>query len=103
MMSRRPFLAFSTMVVLTTGCADDVVAPVPAHTPPRPVAEVSAAAITTVMSGLNSPRGLSFGPEGGLYVAEAGTTQTTGSCVGFLEGATPATKCWSGTGSVSRL
>jgi hypothetical protein len=26
-----------------------------------------------VMSGLVSPRGLSFGPDGGLYVAEAGS------------------------------
>ena len=28
--------------------------------------------VTVVMSGLDSPRGLTFGPEGALYVAEAG-------------------------------
>jgi hypothetical protein len=32
----------------------------------------SNAALTCVMSGLDSPRGLAFGPEGALYVAEAG-------------------------------
>ena len=30
------------------------------------------ATITTVMSGLDNPRGLAFAPDGGLYVVEAG-------------------------------
>ena len=29
--------------------------------------------VTEVMSGLVTPRGLAFGPDGGLYVAEAGS------------------------------
>jgi sugar lactone lactonase YvrE len=32
----------------------------------------SGATVTLVASGLNNPRGIAFGPEGGLYVAEAG-------------------------------
>jgi hypothetical protein len=98
-MSRSPFLVVP--VVLASACADDVTGP--ARTPVRPAAIVSSTDITTVMRGLNSPRGLDFGPEGGLYVAEAGTTQLTGACAPFLEGTMPATKCYSGTGSVSRL
>ena len=99
MMSSRPLLLIP--LLLTSACADDVAGPT--HVPARAAAVVSSADITVVMSGLNSPRGLDFGPEGGLYVAEAGTTRATGGCVDFLEGATPATKCYSGTGSISRL
>lgn len=39
--------------------------------------------VTTVATGLNAPRGLKFGPDGMLYVAEAGTggtTSTVGQC-----------------------
>jgi hypothetical protein len=102
MVSRRPILAFPTMaVVLASACADEVAGP--ARVPTRPHAEVSPSAITSVMHGLDSPRGLAFGPEGGLYVAEAGTTQLGGACGPYLEGAQLATKCWSGSGSISRL
>ena len=62
----------------------------------------SASTITQVMSGLDNPRGLAFGPEGGLYVAEAGrggpisplcyTSADPG--IGF--------RCYGATGAVSR-
>ena len=37
-------------------------------------------AVAVVMSGLDNPRGLAFGPEGGLYVAEAGQGPSDHSC-----------------------
>ena len=54
---------------------------------------------TVVMSGLNAPRGLAWGPGGALYVAEAGTSEINGPCVPLPRGE----NCYSGTGSVSRL
>lgn len=33
---------------------------------------------TPLVTGLNNPRGLAFGPDGALYIAEAGTPDTTG-------------------------
>jgi hypothetical protein len=62
----------------------------------------SGSTVTTVMSGLDNPRGLAFGPEGGLYVAESGrggplsplcyTDPDPG--IGF--------RCYGATGAVSR-
>src|SRR5712691_6262638 len=59
-----------------------------------------AGATTTsvVMSGLDNPRGLAFGPEGALYVAEAGRGGS-GPCI-VLRG---APQCYGATGAVSRL
>ena len=61
---------------------------------------ISAGATTTsvVMSGLDNPRGLAFGPEGALYVAEAGRGGA-GPCI-VLRG---APQCYGPTGAVSRL
>lgn len=52
---------------------------------------------TVVMTGLNNPRGLAFGPGGWLYVAEAGSGGT-GACL-MIRG---VNQCVGATGSVSR-
>jgi hypothetical protein len=53
-----------------------------------------------VMTGLDNPRGLAFGPEGGLYVAEAGKGGP-GVCVPLPDG--PGQRCYGATGAISRL
>lgn len=58
-----------------------------------------AATTSVVMSGLDNPRGLAFGPEGALYVAEAGRGGA-GPCVLLPRG---VLTCYGPTGAVSRL
>jgi len=53
-----------------------------------------------VMTGLDNPRGLAFGPEGGLYVAEAGRGGS-GVCVPSPD--SPAMRCYGATGAISRF
>ena len=62
----------------------------------------SAATVTPVMTGLDNPRGLAWGPEGGLYVAEAGRGGS-GVCVPAPDAPPPAVRCYGATGAVSRL
>jgi hypothetical protein len=57
----------------------------------------ASAAVTTFMTGLDNPRGLEFGPDGALYVAEAGRGGS-GPCF-VLRG---ETRCVGATGAVSR-
>jgi len=54
--------------------------------------------VEVVMSGLDNPRGLAFGPQGALYVAEAGRGGA-GLDNPFCFG----TRCYGPTGAVSRL
>jgi hypothetical protein len=63
-------------------------------------AAAQAAAPEPVMTGLDNPRGLAFGPEGALYVAEAGKGGP-GVCVPLPDG--PGTRCYGATGAISRL
>ncbi|MBA2615962.1 MAG: ScyD/ScyE family protein, partial [Actinobacteria bacterium] len=61
-------------------------------------AGAGAVTVTPVMSGLDNPRGLAFGPDGALYVAESGRGGP-GPCVVVMG----AQQCAGFTGAVSRL
>lgn len=99
-MSRRliPFAGASLLALVS--CTDTPTAPeAGGGTLNSLSADPPPVVVTTVMSGLNSPRALAWGPGGALYVAEAGTTEVTGPCVAIPRGE----HCYSGTGSISRL
>jgi len=64
----------------------------------RPVVLAKPEATSVIASGLNNPRGLNFGSEGALYVAEAGSGGP-GPCAPGPEG----TRCYGTTGSVTRI
>lgn len=79
----RFFIALSAALSLLIGA----VAPVAAADP----------TLTLVASGLNSPRGIDIGPNGAIYVAEAGTAGT--DCRTGPDG----TVCYGATGSITRV
>src|SRR5215207_4918456 len=80
--SARPSPPGRTLSYLA--CATLVAALALLATPSKPVA--AASTVTVVMSGLDNPRGLAFGAQGALYVAEAGRGGN-GPCF-FLRGGT---------------
>ena len=58
---------------------------------------------TVVMCGLDNPRGLAFGAEGSLYVAEAGRGGFGLSDAQCFTGAAGGSRCHGPTGAISRL
>ena len=94
----KPLSLLATVAALTlAACADtDLAGPRAPSSRPRGVLGPGDA--TVVMSGLDNPRGLAFGPDGALYVAEAGRGGA-GPCFG----AAVAIQCYGPSGAVSRL
>ncbi len=68
---------------------------------PAAVPTASAQTVTVMATGLNNPRGLAFGPDGVLYVVEAGTGGTSTLCLPNTAG--PGTRCYGPTGAVTRV
>jgi hypothetical protein len=63
----------------------------------RPLTTAAVATWQVVVSGLDNPRGLAFGPEGALYIAQAGRGGD-GPCGPGPEG----TRCYGNSGAISR-
>ena len=61
----------------------------------------SAQAPTVLATGLDNPRGLAFGPDGQLYVVEAGRGGTSALCLPNAGG--PGTRCYGPSGAISRV
>jgi len=97
-MTRAIFRCTPLLLVLLPACTDTPTVP-PSQAERSNENATALTSITVVMSNLNSPRGLAFGPEGGLYVAESGTREVTGPCAPVQRGL----NCYSGTGAITRF
>jgi hypothetical protein len=65
-------------------------------------AGVSASTITQVMHGLDNAKGLAFGPEGALYVAEAGSGGPANGLCWTSPRPDLGLRCYGATGAISR-
>lgn len=98
-------LAIVLGTVLIPGCTHDsshLLAPSAVARPDVVPAAVTAGQGELVLGDLANPRGLAFGPEGALYVAEAGrggAPQNSGPCFVLMA----QTMCYGPTGAVTRL
>ncbi|HEX2777869.1 MAG TPA: ScyD/ScyE family protein [Gemmatimonadaceae bacterium] len=99
-------LAALTAALSLVTCGDPatpIAGPAPGVGAPQAV--LTAADGEVVMSELHNPRGLAFGPDGALFVAEAGTGPEPGTVVPNADCVTIVATlyCYGATGSISRL
>ncbi len=81
----NPMKAFALMLCVVALCVT------------RPLITAAASTWQVVVSGLDNPRGLAFGPEGALYIAQAGRGGD-GACGPAPEGI----RCYGESGTISR-
>ena len=96
----KAFVPLAVVAILLAACGEPPTQPpsVVAGRAPRSTAALTQADGTPVMRFLANPRHLAWGPEGALYVAEAGRGGTA-PCFIVLS----STVCYGPTGAVSRL
>ena len=117
---------YTVLPLMLAGCTAQVMTPAPAATPTiaptstaaatQAITETAPAAnampainpsgnVTVFATGLNSPRGLKFGPDGALYVAEGGTGGTTTTTAADCEQVPAPVGPYSGgmTGRISKI
>lgn len=95
----RTLLRLGAAALMVAACSDSQpTAPGSAHEAADGTV-LTAATTEVVMTNLDAPKGLAWGPPGALYVAESGEASINGPCVTVERGQ----NCYSGTGAVSRL
>lgn len=99
------YLPAACAALIFTSCQKEEPAPIePAAINTSVLSKTSTAPMTVFATGLNNPRGLKFGPDGYLYVAEGGlggTNSTRGQCDSVIAPVGPYTGGM--TGRISKI